>query len=107
MFSASVFFYSLGLVFAVVGYIGAWIEPRDNADLGITSVGVRTACFKNDYKFKSTIDSRNLQKEFNNCHDTTKTSEEFKEFPKKYVSPGKSICHDFMSITLNLLLSCP
>ena len=88
VFSASAFFYCLGLIFAVVGYIGAWLEPRYGAKQGIEMISISTACFiKDGFQFTN-IDSRNPQDTFEGCYDTTKTSEKFQELPPKNVSPG-------------------
>lgn len=90
VFSASAFFYCLGLIFAVVGYIGAWLEPREGGNLAIQALSVRTVCFiESGYTFPSNVDSRSPPFEFSECYDSTKTSEQFQELDPKYVSPGE------------------
>ena len=85
-FSAAIFFFLLSLIFGVVGYIGPWLEPRDDFNPGITSIGVRRVCFQ-DYMFSETVDPE--QKKFDGCYDSTKNSQAFKRFPAEHVGPGK------------------
>ncbi|XP_067931757.1 uncharacterized protein [Watersipora subatra] len=87
VFSASVFFYCLGLIFGVVGYIGAWLEPRPSSDKSVTSVGVSTACFV-EFPLSSLYSERPDEDVLNGCKDTTKTSAVFDQIPDEYVSPA-------------------
>lgn len=100
VFSAAVFFYCLGLIFGVVGYIGDWLVPRDpspNPDKtgDLLSVGVRSACF-NHYTGFVNVDN----KEFHGCYDTTKTSSRLSEIPEEDVRPGKAPFLDFLDLYL-------
>lgn len=85
VFSAAVFFYCLGLIFAVVGYIGDWLEPR-NVNSDILSVGIREVCFE---KYTFETDSRVEKEVYDGCYDSTKTSEWFADIPSEYVRPSK------------------
>lgn len=96
VFSAAVFFYCLGVIFSVVGHIGAWLEPRDNSSNpdktgDILGVHIRTACFR-EYSGFDVV----YKKTFDGCFDTTKNSADFDEIPAIIVRPGTLTAYYFL-----------
>lgn len=106
VFSATLFFYFLGLIFVIVGYVGAWLEPKDGYGNEIELISVRMACF-NDYEFPSKVGKIEYDSsgKLNRCVDTTKTSRTFKDVSdRRYVSPGKRLLEMMNQIKEKLLL---
>lgn len=113
VFSATLFFFTLGLLFAIVGYAVPWLEPRYNYNAGIESIGLRFVCFYGKYTFPS--NAGNIRPELSGCVDSTKTSRVFEEAEEKYLSPGKiaplfsaithATHHKFIVLLFNRLVS--
>lgn len=85
LFSGTLLFFFLGLIFCIVGYLSNWLVPRHGLRPSVLSVGVRQACFEEYETLKRVADIVTI----NGCHDTTKTSQVFSEVEPKYVSPGE------------------
>ena len=88
-FSAAVFFYCLGLIFGVVGFIGPWLVPRAKGDSsGISNIGIRKACFKEYDGFGQFFREDERDKTIDGCVDTTRSGKQLSEIPSEYVRPG-------------------